>query len=415
MKLVKLRLEDISVEDDSGWRGKIPGRVEELVDLFRSGGFGQTTLALPSLLGSLLASDGRRKLANGKSCVTALQALAADPHKDTSDWCTGPLKTVLEEGLECSVTDLEPSANFCAQAIAHDEGSNKYAQTSLQIKLDLGARGLNALLDLFGKSKKSVCARWAAASKAMSKEVVLLADSLAGLPHKLVLENKYFVGDQKTRLGTELQRRALELLADKLAADIAVPFATFVENYCLPLKSLEIFQSQCIKQYGQEIVSAHTPLRTLLQQLSLDNGRQRVIQSLANGGKISDIPEARLILKDLSERQRTSAVAAGAAAAGAADGAAAAAGDAVALDVAMDLGVPMSEGAVEDPVRAKASDLANFMLASAAMHSQLNDLIVDLKTKICAGRWVLVVDAPTSKAKVIIGYLKAAASFPSKP
>jgi hypothetical protein len=46
----RVKLNDISIADDSGWRGLSPSHVGTLVQTLKNGDFGNTTLAKPSLL-----------------------------------------------------------------------------------------------------------------------------------------------------------------------------------------------------------------------------------------------------------------------------------------------------------------------------------------------------------------------------
>ncbi len=80
----RIKLGDLSISEDSGWRPLDPERVAELVAVFKDGDFGATTLAIPSVLADsekLIKSsreDGRFRLNNGKSSVAALKQLAAE-------------------------------------------------------------------------------------------------------------------------------------------------------------------------------------------------------------------------------------------------------------------------------------------------------------------------------------------------
>ena len=77
----RLKLDELSVAEDSGWRDLDTERVAELADLFRAGDYGATTLAAPSVFfgenGKYLQSkeDGRIRLNNGLSTIAALKLL----------------------------------------------------------------------------------------------------------------------------------------------------------------------------------------------------------------------------------------------------------------------------------------------------------------------------------------------------
>lgn len=78
-----VRLCEISVGFDSGWREVFPERVQELVNDIKRGEYGQTNLVDPTLMakeeGSLLSSteDGLYILENGKHWVMAMKEIDA--------------------------------------------------------------------------------------------------------------------------------------------------------------------------------------------------------------------------------------------------------------------------------------------------------------------------------------------------
>ncbi|OLP80212.1 Pre-mRNA-splicing factor 18 [Symbiodinium microadriaticum] len=74
-----LAVNEVSVSKESGWRPLDWGRVSELVADFKSGAYGQNTLAPPSLIDSAAClCDGKRRPDNGLQCVAALQILTGE-------------------------------------------------------------------------------------------------------------------------------------------------------------------------------------------------------------------------------------------------------------------------------------------------------------------------------------------------
>ena len=77
----RVPLDDFSMGEDSGWREHDADRVQQLIDIFKSGEYGSTTLSIPSVLmgqhGDVLLSreDGRYRINNGRSTISALKAL----------------------------------------------------------------------------------------------------------------------------------------------------------------------------------------------------------------------------------------------------------------------------------------------------------------------------------------------------
>ena len=70
---------EVSISGESGWRAQDRGRITELLADFKSGAYGQNTLAPPSLIGdNTCVCDGKHRLDNGVQCVAALQILATE-------------------------------------------------------------------------------------------------------------------------------------------------------------------------------------------------------------------------------------------------------------------------------------------------------------------------------------------------
>lgn len=200
---IRVALDDISIDQDSGWRDLDSERVSELKDAFKNGDSGLGILAIPSLLeDKISAIDGRRCLNNGKATVAALKALMdewkvafkTEPSADTGvavppdlEWASGQLLAVFEEGLRVDVVRYPSDDRDLVTAwngLAHDVDSNKYRATTLDLKIRIVnaqrarvAGGdwnltVKALLAIYGASKRGTIYRWINAAKALSEAVL---------------------------------------------------------------------------------------------------------------------------------------------------------------------------------------------------------------------------------------------------
>ena len=155
---VVMKLSDVSVKADSGWRDVSDKRVTELVDTFvKDGLFGLGILRRPGssrFTAKLkLASDGNIMLLDGKHTFVAL-AEVAQMYSDANTAAEEPvaeavtaaehhevlhfsdlLVKAMSEGVEVDVVtfdedDEDLRVACCTQA--HDEASNKYKTSSIK-------------------------------------------------------------------------------------------------------------------------------------------------------------------------------------------------------------------------------------------------------------------------------------------
>ena len=194
-------LEDLSLEEDSGWRALDITHVEDLKLKILQGEYGQTTMSAPSLLinQSDLAIhssiDGRYLLDNGKHWIAALvdikqvykevkstlqQLAAASPPTDTEaasppaeiqeaswpEWLMPPLRKVFEEGCLLDwhkyPTD-DRLAQAAVQCLSHEQDMNKFRVSTVRDKVSIVKRAHQStndwqvtkktLVDLLGSSK----------------------------------------------------------------------------------------------------------------------------------------------------------------------------------------------------------------------------------------------------------------------
>ena len=137
-----VKIEDVSVENDSGWRPVDPGRVKELVSLFLSGQYGIGLLRPPSIIqqsgAPKNASDGRQCLSDGKQTMCALakvkQIYEDADQCEAHEWTTPLVEALTNCGrvsvVEYPEDDLDLVVAY--NVLVHDVDSNKYKSTSIQ-------------------------------------------------------------------------------------------------------------------------------------------------------------------------------------------------------------------------------------------------------------------------------------------
>ena len=148
-----VQIDEISLEEDSGWRPIDPRRVQELKDAFLRGEYGQGLLRKPSLLWfagkGKLSSNGAPRLADGKATFAALAELKTEYKKHVEhasleeDTYTETLIAAFVDGVDCSAIEFEDDDDCLVLAWAtgmHDLESNKYKASSLKNIVDVAMK-----------------------------------------------------------------------------------------------------------------------------------------------------------------------------------------------------------------------------------------------------------------------------------
>jgi len=142
-----VEVDDVSIEDDSGWRDLDPRRVQQLVETFIAGDFGTNILRKPSILmengTAQTASNGKIRLSDGKATFAALaevQRMIAEDQKKPAEeqkaW-SEKLLVALTSGVEVSAVEFTEVEHVRVyNVLAHDTESNKYQATSIKSLVD---------------------------------------------------------------------------------------------------------------------------------------------------------------------------------------------------------------------------------------------------------------------------------------
>ncbi len=444
----RIKLDDISIAEDSGWRELDEERIQELTVAFKNGEFGQTTLGCASVTADqqdkLKTSrhDGRYRLSNGKSTVAALQALAAEYRaaegtKEGPPWAKGALLEVLACGLRVDVVvyPADDDDNIVAiQGLMHDQDQNKFVATSIEMKVSIVLRQRarveggcweltsKALLQVYGAGKRRTIARWVAAARELDTEVVSHLKHMRQLPHGFIFDNKYFLGrgeEARFKLTTAYAKQALDLAMERIISN-PMSAATFQSEFCAVMKYVETWERHMVRTYGS-VASAHPAFHRVLRMLRSEPGRQRVWPylrdrvPLAGKGQTAGVEEVRALVAELDKMKAGTTVGGvtppepGSSGTGEGEGS----DDALDMDVA-DGVVGQGEAldftpasAVRDPVEERATQLAEKEWDHIALHTDPEAFKASLQARVLADHKVIFyIDAPTSKVKVLADFLK---------
>ena len=470
LKTERVRIDSISIEDDSGWRAIDPHRVSSLCNSFKDGEFGMGTLTIPSLrcdqddTPMLGAHCGCYRISNGKSTVAALHQLFkewedAGQDENKVPWATGSLLETFQEGLRVDFLkfqDDDDDINTAWWALQHDEELLNLKKTSIKDKIRVymiqlskaqndKSLAVKNLVDIYGIKKRSVIYQWQAAATAIPEEVVDFWEEktkqMGNVPQGYVLGNKYIMStgvEARLKLKPEYAKAALSLLFAKMEDEQGVSVKEFIGQYCAAMKIVEQWEAKVLKDYGK---SAQTSLalQRVIRMLCTERGRGKVMEATrsrvplhgVSGSDEHGIEECRNIITELAKLKAGSSsktsqetagadTGAGVTALGADGGAGVTAlgteGDpnapeqSLAEDGTQDVSLLIGSEVVSrfDPVLEVARGLLTAEMAHINMHSSHDALKRDLSSRILSGHRVLFcVDAPTSRISVVVAQIKS--------
>ena len=252
VQTILVKLEDISLASDSGWRDVAPDMVNRLKEKLMAGEWGQTTLGNPSIVCELgqpmTASDGKLCINNGKHIITALvelnsllekAGLLAEHEEGAMDvpigfaWFVPPLREVFTQGVRMDYVQYPVgtgrSTHAAVQCLAHEAEMNQFqestaidkAKTARRIYSEVGTwdKTRATLLEILGSTKRNTVTRWITIARDVDEDVLSYIKQHKTLPQKYFYENKYLVGtgqDKRTRLKPENAIAALSLIFEKM-------------------------------------------------------------------------------------------------------------------------------------------------------------------------------------------------------
>ncbi len=399
------------------------------------------------------AEDGRYLINNGLHAIKALQNASAELDKDDADvpdWLNEELAEIFSGGgvlvdlVEYSSPDR--SARYAMQAMAHEQEQNRYRPTTLKNKVDLVARiyenlrdwsaVTKQLLDVLGASKRSTVQRWVTLARDLDADVLAeIQAKRPTLPQDFVVGNKFLTGrgeSQRFRLSAKYASIAIEWFLDITGVDDGgVSASTFVNEICLPAKTLELWEQSTLKKFGA-VAESFKPFQRVVQSLQR-NGRSRILacirerMPLGGGGKAGPgtsvgIEECKAVLDELSKMKAGSV----AVVASTADGDDAAPAESQGSEAAAELSgaadgehadlltVGSDAGLADDPLSKQLQAEVAKQLVHVAIHNEKQTFVTDCKSRIVSEEKALIyVEAPSSKARILADFLKIASELPT--
>ena len=137
-----VRLDEVDLSEESGWRAINNDRVDELLQEFLQGNYGLNVLKDPMLRGKdgepRISKDQKLLLADGKHKFTALQRAfsiyESQEEHDKYEW-TESLVAAFEHGVQAVLAEFpddDPDLILAYQTAAHDESANKALWSDLK-------------------------------------------------------------------------------------------------------------------------------------------------------------------------------------------------------------------------------------------------------------------------------------------
>lgn len=331
-----VKVTDVSLGGDSGWRDVSEARVQELVATFVEAGlYGVGLLRRPSVVmvagQPKNATDGNLMLLDGKHTFHALRrvadmfAKAEAAEGDESSGPSGPIWTPLlvkaiTEGVEVDYVEFKEDdddlrAAYCAQM--HDEATNRYKVTALKDLVAVATRYQkrapggswdwvrDQLLAIYGSQRRTFVHRMLVAAQILPAAVLLRLDAV-GLPNSYVYDNKYFVGhgaDKAMRLSDSWRLAVLDTFSEEVSKGNAFSKASFEADVCKPAKVASDWLRALRREFG---ALADTPaVRRVEEFLMSPRAREQVLhwsrRSIRLEGTADDngIDQCRILKKEL--------------------------------------------------------------------------------------------------------------------
>jgi len=457
----EVMLNEISVEEDSGWRPICEVMVTTLMGTFRSGDYGSGILTIPSLLmidnkAAISTRDGRTRINNGKSTIVALKRLEEEyneehpsaptvsPPSTSAEACPHDLEThwpanlvnIFSHGVRVDWVELaqdDADLHFAWNAMIHDADVNKYRVTTISQKIDVAKRynsrvpggdwdaTRKLLMTVLGSGKRVNIWRWITAARTLSEDVLHILDLRPDLAHSVVFENKYFCGqgeERKYKLSKIFAERALLLMYDKLDSGCLVSSKDFQSDFCSPMKTVEVWQRSLLGHFGTNVESLPA-VKRVIEMLTHEGGRMKVLGCMKqkvplHGRNGQDgIPECTMIWNELTscksgaaQTDKTTDTIVDATASE--DGSQEACPHDMSVD---DANMVCGDGdaiSEPDPVEAKARELAFGDLSHITIENDVARLQQALRTRVMPSSRVLyMVDAPTSRIRCVLDLIQS--------
>ena len=444
----RVQIHEVSIEQDSGWRDLDDKRVKELLANFLDGDYGANILRKPTLLweggaqGALkLSGSGYYQLSDGKSTFAALklaQARYAEELKkpeaeQTVAWSEKLLDAFGTAGVDVQVVEFTEHEHVKVyNVLAHDSESNKYRPTAIQSLIETVNMYRNkipggdwkktqqTLEGLYGPSKRTFVYRMIMCAMGLNEAIAVKLKELE-VPNFYINENPYFLGhgaNAVKKLSDAGRMTALDLLKDGIDNGAGLSADVFMNEYCAPLKHAEKWVALKRKQYGA--VADGPAFKRVTDFLMTNRGRLAVFGCMRAGIRLEGVSEeqpgiehCRILIKDLDTARARPA-----------DGRVADTTAATVASAPAEAGADVGDESCDamlvdeadvDPVKAVVSNRVEAAMSKINIYDTLDSLTQCLVAQVVSSqKIVILVDAPTSRSRVLMTLLDWVGEFLSK-
>ena len=300
-----VKLCEISVANDSGWRDIDDARVQELEAVILDGSYGATSLAGPSLLaedGKPMHSttDGGYILNNGKQIAHALQhifakvASVSEAERDDAAWLNTALRRVFDEGLRMDIFQYpgpyDRLTHQTVQALAHESDQNKLYNTTLMDKARLvcayfGREGRDwgkardAIVQVLGQQKMSTISRWCILAKDFSHDVLTHIARQRDIPQSFIVGNRFLVGkgeESRFKMADTWAKIAFDWYINQRDTGRTISSDEFVTEFCAPAKHAETWERAQRKIYGV-VATGFKAFQRVVDKLRTEQARRSIL------------------------------------------------------------------------------------------------------------------------------------------
>ena len=294
LRTVTIKLEKISLGENSGWRKPSKVRIDQLKIVFKAGQWGQSVTSGIQLL-PVQDSDGTL-LDDGYSSVAALVDIR-DEHKRLG---TEPedesLKEIFQNGLtNVPVVDYldnqDKTLRFAWNVGKHDEESNTVRWSTIadkigvaQDKFKVTGKWETVAKDLHSQFKFSMSTlkRWVRAAQGLDAEVLKKLDEEEywNVKGAVIWDNDFLMGvgaKARTKLTPAYAIMALKHYCEQGNHSSE----SFINQVCTPLKTLELWDQLMGRRYGPTCRNSVAYTR-LVERLMTRNGLQEITAANAS-------------------------------------------------------------------------------------------------------------------------------------
>ena len=163
---------------------------------------------------------------------------------------------------------------------------------------------------LGGSTKQRTAAWWKELAFDVHTEVREYYKTKAGkkLTQRMILDNKYMTGKvpgqgyrNQYKLNAKYDKLSIDQMAAKIEQGGKVPANEFINDFCLPNRRLQQYQTDTVNKFGA-VASSFAAFHRVVDGLGTEGGRQKIMQCITAGKKFEDeagIPECHALVVEM--------------------------------------------------------------------------------------------------------------------